>query len=114
MIIAVDFDGVLVENKFPGIGKANSQLFVTFAARKKFGDEIILWTCREGFYLQKAIEFCQKKGLFFDAVNENIETLKNKDYAIRKIFANVYLDDRNKDVEEFIQDTDIKLISEKE
>ena len=40
--------------------------------RRKQGNKIILWTCREGERLQEDVEWCRRDGLEFDAVNSNI------------------------------------------
>ena len=103
MIIATDFDGTLCEHKFPVIGQPIAGVLEKLIEYKKNGDKIILWTCREGHYLRQAIAWCKDRGLEFDAVNENVTEEKNKDYGIRKIFANIYLDDRNITIEEFIK-----------
>lgn len=45
-IIAVDFDGVLCENKYPEIGLPNEKIFEYLESEKKKGTKLILWTCR--------------------------------------------------------------------
>ena len=56
---------------------------------------MILWTCRNGIDLTKAIEFCRNIGLVFDAINDNLPEIKVKyQNNSRKIFANIYIDDR--------------------
>ena len=95
-IIAVDFDGTLCENKWPEIGAVNEELIEYIRDRQKNGDKLILWTCRVDDMLQKAVEWCRKQGLIFDAVNENLpEIIDNFGSDTRKIFANEYIDDRN-------------------
>ena len=101
MIIAVDFDGVICAHRFPEIGEPNLAIINKLIEMKGFGNKIILWTCREGRPLTEALEWCKKQGLVFDAVNENVPELKNKDFAFRKIYADVYLDDRNLTLGEF-------------
>ena len=95
MIIAVDFDGTIVHQAYPEIGKVHPFAFETL---KKFqqvdGDELILWTCRQGELLDAAVEFCKEHGLVFDAVNDN---LKHIQFKPRKIFADWYIDDRAND-----------------
>lgn len=96
MIFATDFDGTLCENKFPDIGKPNIKLINYLIAERKSGNEVILYTMREGYILDKAIEWCKNYGLKFDSVNDNIPRMKEfyKNNP-RKIFANVYIDDHN-------------------
>ena len=91
-IIAVDFDGTLCENNWPGIGAPNEELIEYLRNRKKDGDKLILWTCRVEDMLQKAVEWCKERNLVFDAVNENLpEIIENFGSDTRKIFANEYI-----------------------
>ena len=102
MIIAVDFDGTLCENKYPDIGKPNKFLIRNLIARKKNGDKIILWTCRCGWKLERAVEWCRAQGLEFDAVNENLdEVIQKHGGDTRKIYADLYVDDHAWTLEEY-------------
>lgn len=102
MIIAVDFDGTLCENKYPDIGKPKKFLIGNLIARKKSGDKIILWTCRCGRKLERAVEWCRAKGLEFDAVNENLnEVIQKHGGDTRKIYADLYVDDHAWTLEEY-------------
>lgn len=72
------------------------------------GSIIILWTCREGKYLKDAVDWCKNKGLIFDYVNENCkEALKfcennyGKGVISRKIFADIYIDDKSINLDVF-------------
>ena len=100
MIIAVDFDGVIVENRFPSIGRPHIGVINGLIERRKKGDKLILWTCRCGPTLIDAVAFCRNVGLEFDAVNENLPMMIEK-YGSdsRKVYADCYIDDRNKDTE---------------
>ena len=109
MIIAYDFDGTIVENKFPAIGNPRkgcryATVIDDLIALRKKGHKLILWTCREGEHLQQAVEFCRERGLEFDAINDDLEETK-QEFAdkleiwktsgrARKVFANYYVDDR--------------------
>lgn len=95
-IIAVDFDGTLCENDWPNIGKPNFPLIWHLTEQKiKYGDKLILWTCRAGKRLEEAIQWCKERGLEFDAVNKNLpEVLEWMDTDSRKIYADIYIDDR--------------------
>ena len=96
IIIAVDFDGTLCEDKYPKIGKPNKELIETLKSVQSSGYKIILWTCRIGDELDEAINMCEKHGLIFDAVNENLpEIIELFGHDTRKIFADMYIDDRN-------------------
>lgn len=96
MIIAVDFDGTIVENKYPEIGKPIESTIKRLRTHKANGDKLILWTCRVGKQLLEAVDFCRwDLGIEFDAVNDNLleSQLKYGDNP-RKIFADEYWDDR--------------------
>lgn len=73
---AVDFDGTLCENAYPEIGAPNLPLIDKLISCRRLGAKIILWTCREGELLTRAVEFCRCFGLEFDAVNDNTDELK--------------------------------------
>ncbi|MDR1373235.1 MAG: HAD family hydrolase [Dysgonamonadaceae bacterium] len=96
MIIAVDFDGTIVEHAYPLIGKP-----IPFAidVLKKLQQEehhfIILWTVREGDLLQEAVNYCEKQGLKFYAVNSNYPEEVFDESISRKINADLYIDDKN-------------------
>ena len=94
-ILAVDFDGTLVEDKFPGIGKPKWHVVNYVKQRKAAGDKIILWTSRGGHYLEAAVMWCKLRGIEFDAVNDDLPEVREY-YGInsRKIYAHEYLDDR--------------------
>lgn len=100
-IIAVDFDGTLCENKWPQIGKANEKLIEYLIDQQNTGNKVILWTCRTGELLDKAIKWCTVHDLYFDAVNANIPEVINKMGGdSRKIFAHEYIDDRGVTLDE--------------
>lgn len=94
-IIAVDFDGTLCENKWPGIGAPNAELILYLTSRKQKGAKLILWTCRTGDRLKEAVDWCQECGLRFDAINEDIpDVISEFGPSGRKVFATEYIDDR--------------------
>lgn len=102
MTIAVDFDGTLCEHRYPAIGAPNVDLIRTLVEVQRQGHKLILWTCREGQYLADAVEFCRGYGLTFDAVNQNlVESMMATGADPRKIFADIYLDDRGMTPETF-------------
>ena len=96
MIIAVDFDGTIVEHKYPEIGKDIPFAFDTLKRLSAEHHKIILWSVREGKLLDDAVEYCRKRGLEFYAVNSNNpEKGIKRERTQRKLIADVYIDDRN-------------------
>lgn len=95
-VYAVDFDGTLCKNAWPNIGKPHTHTIEWLKELKKNDCKLILWTCREGMDLVNAIVWCADQGLFFDAVNDNLEEYKKKfGNNSRKIFADYYVDDKS-------------------
>ncbi len=96
MVIAVDFDGTIVEDRYPGIGKEKRFAFMTLKALQKDGHRLILWTYRSGQALEEAVEFCRKNGVEFYAVNRSYpEEVMDESQMSRKIHADIFIDDRN-------------------
>lgn len=101
-IIAVDFDGTLCEDKYPEIGEPNEKLISDLIKRREAGDKLVLWTCREGKDLMDAVYWCYKHGLIFDAINKNVnDTVERFGFDSRKVLADIYIDDKNQEVDPF-------------
>lgn len=95
LIIAVDFDGTIVEDAYPDIGKPKLFAFDTLKRFKEDGHRLILWTYRSGQRLKEAVEFCKKNGIEFYAVNQSFPEEELNDDRSRKINADLFIDDRN-------------------
>lgn len=97
MLIAVDFDGTIVEHAYPKIGREIPFAIDTLIALAEEGHNIVLWTVREGHLLAEAVEYCKSRGLEFYAINSDIRTsvIFEQQPHPRKIRADVYIDDRN-------------------
>jgi len=95
MIIAVDFDGTIVEHRYPAIGKEKLFAFETLKALQKQGHQLILWTFRSGKELDEAVEYCRKNGIEFYAVNKSYPEEEFTPGLSRKINADLFIDDRN-------------------
>lgn len=95
LTIAVDFDGTIVEHKYPDIGEEIPGAFDVLKELQERGHKLILWTIRDGIDLQNAIDYCIEKGIIFYAVNESYPNEEFNKYMSRKIYADVFIDDRN-------------------
>ena len=121
MIIAIDFDGTIVEHKYPKIGETKLFAFETLKELQKQGYQLILWTYRAGKELKNAVDFCKKNGIEFYAVNKNYsEEVFDEKIMSRKIYADIYIDDRNiggflgwSKIWEVLDQTDTHLKSQK-
>lgn len=90
---AFDFDGTIVEKKFPEIGEIISgQVECMNKLWENLSNIIIVWSCRSGDYENQMRSFLLKHEIPFDFINENPVF----DTGSRKIFAHNYYDDRNK------------------
>lgn len=95
MIYAVDFDGTIVDDNYPEIGKPRERLIHYLKFLKNQGHTLILWTCRVGKDLEAAINYCKELGIEFDYINENTkEHIAKFGGDTRKIFADYYIDDK--------------------
>ncbi len=97
MIIAIDFDGTIVEHRYPNIGR---EIPFATATLKKLIEErhrLILWTVREGELLDEAINFCKERGVEFYSINSNFpeEEQPENGTSCRKLDADLFIDDRN-------------------
>ena len=94
-IIAVDFDGTLCENAYPEIGKPNASVIEGVLRAKAAGARLMLWTCRSGEELDAAVGWCRDHGIEFDTVNASLpEQIEAYGEDTRKVFADIYLDDK--------------------
>ena len=96
MTIAVDFDGTIVEHRYPEIGREIPFATDTLKMLAKEGHRLILWSVREDALLDEAVAWCRERGLEFYAVNKDYpeETRQHDNYS-RKLKADLFIDDRN-------------------
>jgi len=95
LTLAIDFDGTIVEDAYPKIGKPKLFAFETLKKLQQDGHRLILWTYRYGKILQDAVEFCKKNGLEFYAINCSFPNEEYDSKKSRKINADLFIDDRN-------------------
>lgn len=95
LILAIDFDGTIVEDAYPGIGKPQLFAFETLKRLQNDGHRLILWTYRDGEKLNDAVEFCKTNGIEFYAVNKSFPEEQFDTKKSPKIHADYFIDDRN-------------------
>lgn len=96
MIYGIDFDGTIVEEKFPAIGKPIARVVEFIRDLQAKGHKWVLITMREGKYLDDALEWLKAQGLTPDAVNDNLpERVAKWGNNPRKVYADIYIDDHN-------------------
>lgn len=97
MVIAVDFDGTIVEHRYPEIG--DEKPFATEVLRMLIAErhKLILWTVREGKLLDEALQWCSERGVTFYAINSDFSDMfketKSKNQSC-KLSADIFIDDR--------------------
>ena len=97
MIIAIDFDGTICQNKYPEIGEPMPLAIESIKELRERGHDLILWTCRQGELLDNAVKWCKEHDIPFDLVNEH-EPNNLKAFggvSGNKVFADIYIDDHN-------------------
>lgn len=103
MIIAIDFDGTIVEYDFPRIGELKPNAAKVMTRLYSEGHSIIIWTCRTSQNQFKDIDLSQPtifdvwtflaiKGIPFTTINHNCPG--NSFQPSPKVYADIYIDDR--------------------
>lgn len=102
-VIAVDFDGTIVESKYPDIGPIIPRAAEVMDKYTAAGGQIIIWTCRTDGDLEKAVRFLIDNDIPFDAVNKHLQWQIDDFHKAfphvhpdgRKLAADMYIDDKN-------------------
>ena len=90
IVIAIDFDGTIVEHEYPNIWKPIRGAIQTIKELQARGHKIILWTMRSGRELENAVIYLQENGITPWGVNRNPE----QDWSDSpKVYAQIYIDD---------------------
>lgn len=91
MIIAVDFDGTIVEHDYPNIGRPVPGAIRTLRELALHEHNLILWTMRSDTTLQEAVSYLSDAGIKLWGVNSNPTqgTWTNSP----KQYAQIYIDD---------------------
>ena len=95
LILAIDFDGTVVDDAYPKIGKPKMFAFETLKRLQEDGHRLILWTYRCGSKLDEAVKFCEDNGIVFYAINNSFADEEYTNDISRKIHADFFIDDRN-------------------
>ena len=97
MVIAVDFDGTIVEHRYPNIGEEKPFAIETLKMLIRDHHQLILWSVREGKLLEEAVQWCRERGVEFYAVNRDYpeEDPRYNQHFSRKLKADIFIDDRN-------------------
>lgn len=98
LIIAIDFDGTIVEHIYPQIGKLKHSAKEVINKLFDEGHEIIIWTCRCNAHseyedLTDMKYFLQENEIKYTKINSNSDSVP---YGCKpKIYSDIYIDDKN-------------------
>lgn len=93
LVLAIDFDGTIVEHKMPAIGALKPYADLVINRLYDKGHTIIIWTCRQlPEHINPMIAFLKEKGIKYHYINENSPIVTYGCYP--KIYADLYIDDR--------------------
>jgi len=90
LLVAVDFDGTVVEHEYPNIGLPVPGAIETLRELMELRADLILWTMRSGVELAEAVSWLTERGIHLFGVNCNPETNWS---TSPKAYAHVYIDD---------------------
>jgi hypothetical protein len=90
MKICVDFDGTIVQHKYPFVGE-DIGAFKWLKSWQEAGASLILFTMRSGEALQEAVDYCEENGIKFYGINTNPR--QSEWTTSPKVFAQLYVDD---------------------
>lgn len=91
MYVCVDFDGTIVDNKYPEIGEPVPGAIKWLIEFSKHGAKLILFTMRSGKHLDEAVQFLTDHGVALCGINENPSQSWSDS---PKVYADLYIDDR--------------------
>jgi hypothetical protein len=95
-VVAIDFDGTIVENEYPNIGPLKENAIRCIRLLKEIGCYIIITSCRTNTKLHPNLaerltqvriikDFLERNNIPFDEIDDGSQG---------KVFADVYIDDR--------------------
>ena len=99
-ILAIDFDGTIVEHRYPDVGELKPNAVKIINRLHAEGFTIIIWTCRGQADLVS--DHLEVLGIKYDYINENAPNVREM-FGVgpdeewepsRKIYADIYIDDR--------------------
>lgn len=98
-LIAIDFDDTIVDSDFPHILAEKAHAKRVMKRIVEAGGQIAVWTARSD--LKPVRTFLKLNGFPYHYINESFkEVLEEHPEDARKIFADVYIDDRNLETRE--------------
>ena len=95
LTISIDFDGTIVDEAFPGVGKMKPKANVFINKLYDQGCKILINTCRTGSYEGDAENFLKRMNISYHYINCNLpQSIEYFKQDCRKLSADVYIDDK--------------------
>lgn len=95
IILAIDFDGTIAEHSWPELGAIRPGAAEYINKLYEEGYYIIIWTCREGEHLDWIADYLNNHKINYHLINEhNRDVFNFYKNDTRKIFADIYIDDK--------------------
>jgi trehalose-6-phosphatase len=91
MYICVDFDGTIVDHRYPSIGQPAPGAIHWLNDWIKAGGRIVLFTMRSGAPLDDAVAFIRAQGISLHGINHNPDQASWS--SSPKAYAHIYIDD---------------------
>jgi hypothetical protein len=93
--VSIDFDGTLVENDYPFIGKWKNDALTLLKELKLAGWNILINTCRTGKYENDVRNFLKRYCIEIDGINKNLSGYEKFGYKdSRKLGCDYIIDDK--------------------
>lgn len=96
LVLAIDYDQTLDCTPWPGVGLITPAAKVVMRLLAEEGHKLIIWTCRSERALEDALANLRRQDVPYDYANQNCPEIIAEwgGSDSRKIFADLYLDDR--------------------
>lgn len=91
MLVCVDFDGTIVEHRFPEIGQPAPGAIDWLRRWQAAGARLILWTVRSGLHLDAAVAYVRDHGIDLHGINQSPGQAGWSQSP--KAYARIYVDD---------------------
>lgn len=93
--IYIDFDGTIVEHKFPEIGKPVPHAFEVIRKLKAKGHDLVLNTMRSEIWsgINEVLDYCKENGCEFEYWSTNKRQPINWSLSMASKTGNIYIDD---------------------
>lgn len=94
-VVAVDFDGTLVDSRYPDIGPTVPYALEVVKKLIESGIDVVIYTVRDGQALRDAEKWCKDNGLKIAGANYHPARDYGPTFPPSKLDADLFIDDKN-------------------